>query len=651
MIPRLYVGLSVGVSLFLTACNCGLPANRGSCSDNDDCEARLDGNRICLIDRLECVQCVTDSDCGTGNCSPDGACVQCASNAQCGQGQVCGSQGRCVDACGLGAPPCPSGQVCQSGTGACVECLIDSHCGVGHVCGTANTCKVGCSAAHPSCPTGSVCNTSTGTCVGCNSSADCGDPTRPVCDVPSHTCVACLANADCKDASKPLCDTASKTCVACLSDAQCHAGELCKAGACVPGCSATHSCPTGKQCQLSTGTCVECVDDTGCSGLKPRCDTGSQTCVECVPGPTDNCPAGKYCRADFVCEQGCKNGSACANGVCLSNHNCGTCVADSQCAAGYVCQSGACVAGCSAQNPCGTGNSCCGQHCVNYKTDVKNCGSCGNVCGAGQGCCNGACVGLATTSNCGACGVSCGTGAGCCAGSCKSLTSQTNCGGCGISCSSGDFCDGVQCRTPTYPNFCLNKKVYVIYDQIALDDAAANTMASTIPAQCPPGTQITYAPQTNPTYVDQTTGEPLVGAGSTMVLAGGPFPNKPVKWLERTGQVTRLYFDNDGVNFYFKKRADGSVVSQMPGSTCSSHYDRFLLELVTDPRNGTLSLIGYGMCSGGYGTAASGWFYANTLLPNRASYPKSWYVVSWTDNNNDSAPNSADTFTVLASGT
>ena len=33
--------------------------------------------------------------------------------------------------------------------------------------------------------------------------------------------------------------------------------------------------------------------------------------------------------------------------------------------------------------------------------------------------------------------------------------------------------------------------------------------------------------------------------------------------------------------------------------------------------SGTLSLIGYGACSGGHGTLSAAWFYANVLLPNR----------------------------------
>jgi hypothetical protein len=66
--------------------------------------------------------------------------------------------------------------------------------------------------------------------------------------------------------------------------------------------------------------------------------------------------------------------------------------------------------------------------------------------------------------------------------------------------------------------------------------------------------------------------------------------------------------------------------------------------------SGTLSLIGYGACSGGHGTLAAAWFYANVILPNSASYPDSWYVFDWVDSNNDGAPSGGDTFTPLAQG-
>lgn len=244
----------------------------------------------------------------------------------------------------------------------------------------------------------------------------------------------------------------------------------------------------------------------------------------------------------------------------------------------------------------------------------------------------------------------CGTGQACCGNTCKSLDTLTDCGSCGNACDDGDFCDGSQCNAPVYPNFCDNTTVYVIHDGIGADNNAADVMASTITANCPSTVVVHTADQTDPTLVDQTTGQPLAGAGVTYVLGGGPFPNKPLKWLERTNDITKIYFDApDGINFYWRNRND-EAVAMMPGNQCGPGRDQFITELVTDPISGTLSLIGYGACSGGHGTLAAAWYYANVLLPNRMDYPDSWYVFDWTDTDADGAPSAGDTFTVLAHG-
>jgi hypothetical protein len=157
--------------------------------------------------------------------------------------------------------------------------------------------------------------------------------------------------------------------------------------------------------------------------------------------------------------------------------------------------------------------------------------------------------------------------------------------------------------------------------------------------------------QTDPALVDQTTGQPLAGGGVTYVLGGGPFASKPLEWLEQTQTVTKVYFTApDGINYDWVDRTSAATVASMPATDCSPHRDQFVSELVTDPMSGTLSLIGYGACVGGAGTQAAAWYYANVMLPNAASYPDSWYVVDWTDTDNDAAPSAGDTFTILAHG-
>ena len=289
-------------------------------------------------------------------------------------------------------------------------------------------------------------------------------------------------------------------------------------------------------------------------------------------------------------------------------------------------------------------------------------------CGAGQVLdpSNGTCVECVSTTDCpsgeycradntcaAGCDVDgdCGMNASCCNHVCLDTTTLANCGSCGNTCASGDFCDGATCNAPTYPNFCANTTVYVIHDGIAADQTAADLMASTITANCPSTVVVHTADQTDAALVDQTTGQPLAGAGVTYVFGGGPFANKPIKWLEQTQLATRVSFSApDGINFDWIERGVTAPVASMPAANCSTHADQFVTELVTDPMSGTLSLVGYGACGGGKGTLAAAYYYANVLLPNKSSYPGSWYVFSWADTNNNAMPDAGDTFTILAHG-
>jgi Cys-rich repeat protein len=629
-------------SLIAAGCQCTPPPSR--CHSDAECASPL----VCNTADATCVECRDNAMCPTGLCLPDGTCAACGPNAACPQGQLCGANGQCRDGCETPIAGCPVGQFCLSGSSACVECTNDAQCGPGRVCDANHMCRAGCSSANPNCMSGTVCDADAGTCVGCLGNQDCSAP--PVCNPATHSCVSCLGDSDCHGAGAPHCDTSTNTCVACNLDPECGPGAVCRNHACIPGCSMTNpNCAAGKVCDVPLGQCVECLSDANCHPGASRCEAAAHRCVECLPS-NDNCPVGNYCRADFVCERGCKTGANCPSGQCV-NHSCTACTADSQCAAGNVCDNGTCIAACSSTNHCGTGNTCCGMHCEDLQNDRNNCGACGNVCGSAQSCCGGQCVGLDTNSNCGACGNACGSGQGCCAGACQSTTTLQRCGACNVACGVDQFCDGLACQNVVFPNFCINKKVYAIYDGLALDDGATNVLASTIAANCSQTTVISYGPQSNASWVDQTTGALLLGGGSTIVTAGGPVPNKPVKWMERTSLTTKVYFASNNIDtFYFKKRSDSSNITSMLASTCSPHHDKFLVELAADPSSGTLALIGYGLCGGGYGTQAAGWFYANVMLPNRMAYPDSWYLFEWNDSNNDGLPNLSDSFTQLASG-
>ena len=566
------------------------------------------------------VNCSTEQDCSNPSApkcdATQNLCVACVVDEHCAEGFVC-TNGACEAGCRSDSDRCPQG-VCKAGVG-CVACVLDSQCGTGQVCAN-NACVPGCSAQNPTCPSGLTCDATRGLCVECQDNTQCPNAPLTVCNPATSTCVQCATGADCRDHSRPVCDPASNTCV---------------------GCVANTDCPNNGVC--SQQRCVQCLSDAQCGGNTPRCNATTNTCVACLPGATDNCPTNQYCRPDFRCEQGCKTGTDCPSGVCLPNHSCQACTADIQCAAGNICQNGTCIGACSATSPCGANQTCCGGRCESLQLDAANCGACGR---------------------------SCTTNQACCAGACKSTTTLTDCGACGVSCGVDQFCDTASCKDKTFPNFCANRNVVAIRDGVTLDNAATVVLASTITQVCSANTQITFADDSDPAFVDQDAGTLLLGGGYTVVTAGGPFPNLPVKWLERTKKVTKVYFSSNGLSgdagvFYFKERmpADSGVAdpvrvtrpqpactSQADGGGGGAHNDVFLIELAIDPSSGTLALVGYGLCSPGSGTQAAAWFWANRMLPSLPTYSKSWYLYEWVDTNGDSAPDVNDTFTQLSSG-
>ncbi|MBI2393881.1 MAG: hypothetical protein HYV09_30190, partial [Deltaproteobacteria bacterium] len=185
-------------------------------------------------------------------------------------------------------------------------------------------------------------------------------------------------------------------------------GKVCSAGTCATSCiSGTSLCTYGKCHDLQS-------DNANCG-----------TC-----GTT--CPAGKVCSAG-TCATSCISGtSLCTDGKChdlqTDNANCGTC--GTVCAAGKVCSGGTC------STTCGAGLSLCSGACTNTRHDPTNCsatGACGTSCPSGASstavCASGTCSLLCTggknncdgnatngcesdpksdVNNCGFCGNKCG---------------------------------------------------------------------------------------------------------------------------------------------------------------------------------------------------------------------------------------------------
>ena len=76
------------------------------------------------------------------------------------------------------------------------------------------------------------------------------------------------------------------------------------------------------------------------------------------------------------------------------------------------------------------GKTYCGTTCVDFETDAKNCGSCGNVCGSSESCVNATCVNLKTDCNhCGSYDNACKSSESCVSGVCCANGVSTSKGG------------------------------------------------------------------------------------------------------------------------------------------------------------------------------------------------------------------------------
>ena len=131
-----------------------------------------------------------------------------------------------------------------------------------------------------------------------------------------NVCVAPCSEGSCQQG---LCDLDSGRCVECLDETDCPDGMVCntftdRCTAEVVGCTSDDQC-AGLRCDSIKGSCVECLDDGDC-GLGALCDllTGSCTVEQsCV---TDGDCSFGVCHPDKRTCVECFNPAHCPSGVC-----------------------------------------------------------------------------------------------------------------------------------------------------------------------------------------------------------------------------------------------------------------------------------------------------------------------------------------------
>ncbi len=180
--------------------------------------------------------------------------------------------------------------------------------------------------------------------------------------------------------------------------------------------------------------------------------------------------------------ENCSESAICEEGICVN----GICVKEPVCPTGSIKCGGSC---CLSSQACDTSTgSCvpqfckpplmqCGFTCVNTKSNVLNCGSCGTLCPIGTACINSICINtvlIGDRLNCGETEIACNENEICKDGKCTECsinetrcenlcvnlnTSNSNCGSCGNICKANEFCSDGVC-TP-YSSCVLNSVQYI----------------------------------------------------------------------------------------------------------------------------------------------------------------------------------------------
>jgi len=202
-----------------------------------------------------CVECVTESDCGTGElCSPGGTCIF-------GGGDPCTS-----------IADCPPGQICDTRINRCVQCITAGDCATGLICvsGQCRECV---------CPPGQRC-TLTGECQ------EVDDPG------------SCTSDSQCAGIARDLGGTgegaACDSTIGCYTAGTCNGSLLGGGGGFpidIPDFGDASEDPFNAPCPPGTS----CDIDFDLLGAFTGGDLLQQNCQGCIEGDPSSCREGETC--------------------------------------------------------------------------------------------------------------------------------------------------------------------------------------------------------------------------------------------------------------------------------------------------------------------------------------------------------------------
>jgi hypothetical protein len=168
-------------------------------------------------------------------------------------------------------------------------------------------------------------------------------------------------------------------------------------------------------------------------------------------------------------------------------------------------------------------------------------------------------------------------------------------------------------------------------------------------------TNVTEGYDTDPAFVDQSTGNAIGSSGTGIISFAGPIPNTLTKYAETANTPaldrapTQFYSEEETFYFLF---ANGTKIpgASLNHSVINNDQDMFLIETYKDS-SGRYIMLCYGF--GWKGTYAAGKYFGTVIYPNISSSTESWIIVKWNDTNNDGfvgTPEDGDTYTVVGKG-
>ncbi|MEO1173678.1 MAG: hypothetical protein AAFX94_16755 [Myxococcota bacterium] len=171
------------------------------------------------------------------------------------------------------------------------------------------------------------------------------------------------------------------------------------------------------------------------------------------------------------------------------------CSSDLECGEGRICAEGACVTGCSDLSPCsGEGEECCDSMCTDTRFNNENCGGCAIACGA-------------------------------------------------------DFCGPNACTSPDLGVLCeFSANLIILTGGSEEDDFAAEDVGGALEDTCDTAAKVES--QSDPLIVDPSTGEPLTGPESLLIIFGGTDSRPVVSYLEQVDAAHVALVDTDGGDSY-----------------------------------------------------------------------------------------------------